>query len=49
MTRPIPPDECPHTGQPVDVCLCMVHDPEGAHFRATRPGMNVLPPGTTDK
>lgn len=30
---------CPHTGMPVDICLCMIHDPDGAHFRATRPGM----------
>lgn len=34
---------CEHTGMPVDACLCMVHDPDGAHFRATRPGMAVRP------
>lgn len=25
---------CPDTGAPMDECLCMTHDPDGAHYRA---------------
>lgn len=30
---------CPHTGRVISVCICMVHDPDGANFRAMRSGM----------
>lgn len=38
---------CPHTGTPVDECLCMIHDPDGAHFRATR--TRVTPSGQGER
>lgn len=25
---------CPHTGHTVDTCICMIHDPDGFHYRA---------------
>lgn len=34
--QPLSLPQCEHTGQSVDRCLCMVHDPDGAHFQATR-------------
>lgn len=37
-----PPGPCPDTGMPVESCLCMTHDPDGAHFRTTR---NLPPVG----
>lgn len=28
---------CPHTGQSEEACICMIHDPDGAHYRARLP------------
>lgn len=38
--QPVATEICQYTNTPINKCLCTIHDPEGYHFRATRPNMD---------